>query len=156
MIALPHRRKGFTLVEIMIVVVIIGMLAAMVMPAFNRVRRASQNTRFFSDVRVFSGAIDTYMLEEGAPPEDFGSGEIGTPLDEYIKPSDFGVRPSIGGSWNVEGGDGGLFWAAVGADGYTVADDQIQEMDDKFDDGNLASGKLRQAGGSGYYWVMEE
>ncbi|WP_309400303.1 type II secretion system protein [Cerasicoccus maritimus] len=155
--ATRRESTGFTLVEIMVVVVLIGLLAVMAMPAFARVRQAAQNTRFMNDARQFSGAIDTYMLEVGLPPEDFSSGEVGSPLDEYIKPSDFLTQPSIGGVWDIEGDDGGLFYAAVGVDDFTCSMEQIQDIDDKFDDGDTSTGKLQLAdGGSRYYWVIEE
>jgi len=141
----------------MIVVVIVGILAVMALPAFERVRQASQNTRFMNDVRQFSGAIDTYMLAEGAPPQDFGSGTIGAPLDEYIKVSDFSRFPSIGGVWDIEGDDGGLFYAAVGADGFTIEIDQIEKIDANFDDGDTSTGRLRLAENDNrYYYVMDE
>jgi type IV pilus assembly protein PilA len=58
-------QKGFTLVEIMIVVVIIGLLAAMAIPAFQKVRQASQDKAVLNNARQLSGAADQYYLEYG-------------------------------------------------------------------------------------------
>ena len=57
--------KGFTLVEIMIVVVIIGLLAAMAIPAFQKVRQSSQDKAVLNNVRQLSAASDQYFLENG-------------------------------------------------------------------------------------------
>ena len=57
--------EGFTLVEIMIVVVIIGMLAAMAIPAFKKVRIASQDKAVLNNARQLSSATDQYFLENG-------------------------------------------------------------------------------------------
>src|SRR5687767_9167982 len=59
------RNKGFTLVEIMIVVVIIGLLAAMAIPAFQKVRASSQDKAVLNNARQLSGAADQYYLEYG-------------------------------------------------------------------------------------------
>ena len=56
---------GFTLVEIMIVVVIIGLLAAMAIPAFQKVRTNSQDKAVLNNARQLSAGADQYYLENG-------------------------------------------------------------------------------------------
>ena len=50
----------------MIVVVIIGLLAAMAIPAFNKVRATSQDKAVINNLRQFASAAQQYMLDEGA------------------------------------------------------------------------------------------
>src|SRR5689334_1196875 len=60
-----RSNKGFTLVEIMIVVVIIGLLAAMAIPAFQKVRTSSQDKAVLNNARQLGAAADQYFLENG-------------------------------------------------------------------------------------------
>jgi len=68
-----NQTKGFTLVEIMIVVVIIGLLAAMAIPAFQKVRSASQDKTVLNNARQISAAADQYYLENGVSTVTLGS-----------------------------------------------------------------------------------
>lgn len=67
------NKKGFTLVEIMIVVVIIGLLAAMAIPAFNKVREQSREKSITNNLRQIASAGQQYILEEGAVTVPFAS-----------------------------------------------------------------------------------
>ena len=69
----PSSRKGFTLVEIMIVVVIIGLLAAMAIPAFQKVRLASQDKAVLNNARQLSAASNQYMMENGVSTVTFAN-----------------------------------------------------------------------------------
>ena len=60
-----RSNKGFTLVEIMIVVVIIGLLAAMAIPAFQKVRASSLEKAVMNDGRQIGAAIQQYCMEYG-------------------------------------------------------------------------------------------
>ena len=60
---LNKRRGGFTLVEIMIVVAIIALLAAIAVPGFLRARKRSQATKILNDLRMIDSAVDQYAIE---------------------------------------------------------------------------------------------
>jgi prepilin-type N-terminal cleavage/methylation domain-containing protein len=57
------RHGGFTLVEIMIVVAIIALLAAIAVPGFLRARKRSQASRILNDLRLIDAAVDQYAIE---------------------------------------------------------------------------------------------
>jgi type IV pilus assembly protein PilA len=63
--ARPNSPSGFTLVEIMVVVVVIGLLASMAIPAFKKIRESSQDKAVFNNARQLSSGSDQYFLESG-------------------------------------------------------------------------------------------
>lgn len=60
---LTKKHAGFTLVEIMIVVAIIALLAAIAVPGFLRARKRSQASKILNDLRLVSAAVDQYAIE---------------------------------------------------------------------------------------------
>jgi prepilin-type N-terminal cleavage/methylation domain-containing protein len=62
---LTTKRAGFTLVEIMIVVAIIALLAAIAVPGFLRARKRSQASKIINDLRLVDAAVDQYAIERG-------------------------------------------------------------------------------------------
>jgi prepilin-type N-terminal cleavage/methylation domain-containing protein len=60
---IKKRGEAFTLVEIMIVVAIIALLAAIAVPGFLRARKRAQASRILNDLRLIDGAVDQYAIE---------------------------------------------------------------------------------------------
>jgi prepilin-type N-terminal cleavage/methylation domain-containing protein len=67
---LKTKRGGFTLVEIMIVVAIIALLAAIAVPGFLRARKRSQASKILNDLRLISSAMDQYAIEASKSTSD--------------------------------------------------------------------------------------
>jgi len=67
---LQTKHTGFTLVEIMIVVAIIALLAAIAVPGFLRARKRSQASKILNDLRLIDGSVDQYAIETGRKSGD--------------------------------------------------------------------------------------
>jgi prepilin-type N-terminal cleavage/methylation domain-containing protein len=79
------RQAGFTLVEIMIVVAIIGLLAAIAVPNFVKARAASQKAACVMNLRAIEGAKATWALDAKKGNTDVpGDGDL-FGLDKYIR-----------------------------------------------------------------------
>ena len=96
----PLHRAAFTLVEIMIVVAIIGLLAAIAVPNFVRARATAQANACINNMRQIDGAINQWALENGKQSADAVTLDNCKP---YIKLNSAGNIPSCpaGGAYTV-------------------------------------------------------
>jgi prepilin-type N-terminal cleavage/methylation domain-containing protein len=76
------RKSGFTLVEIMIVVAIIGLLAAIAIPNFIKARATAQANACINNLRQIDGAINEWALEAGQTTGDTVNATV---ISGYIK-----------------------------------------------------------------------
>jgi len=139
----PPRNHGFTLVEIMIVVVLIGLLASIAIPAFQRLQRASQNSRFISDLRTFAQAFEIQVAETGSWPANAGSGVVPAGMAGSFNTGNWQARTVLGGRWNWDRNMSGVA-AGISVTSYTVTDAQLSDIDAQIDDGDLDTGQFRK------------
>ncbi len=151
-----REERGFTLVEIMIVVAIIALLAAFALPAFMRARQQAQNAKFINAVRIATGAIEQYAAEHQTYPVDVNRGIVPPGMDTYLDQSlNWTGTTPIGGQWDWDFNVFGIK-AAVSVVSPTASDAQMLEIDTKFDDGNLSAGRFRQTQPERYSDIVEQ
>ncbi|MGB0415731.1 MAG: type II secretion system protein [Coraliomargarita sp.] len=149
-----HKNAAFTLVEIMVVVVIVGLLAALALPTIKNARQNSQFTRLLNDFRIFSDAIEQFTFATGDFPEDSSTGTIPSGMENYIKSGAWNSGPAIGGYWDVEKA-GPDYLSAIGVHRYEVDDDVLLAFDTRYDDGNLSSGRYKKIDSDRYYRIIQ-
>jgi len=144
----------------MMVVVIIGILAALASVAFTKVRMNAQASAAASDIRTFAGAYEMFAMYEGYWPDDGFPGTIPTGMSEFLKPGQWTAGPGIGDKnevsydWDCEQS---WAWACVSI--YdpkgTAEEETLVRLDEILDDGNLSTGVFRKYQ-NGVMYVLEE
>lgn len=142
---MPGRGKGFTLVEIMIVVAIIGLLAAIAVPSYRRIRINSLAARTANDLRVYTSAFQRFNLEYGYWPPASDPGVLPEGMDDHINRKLFETQNPLGTMWKWEVYD---HVVGLGMDPPASALAVLERVDSSIDDGSLGSGRLRIQSGS--------
>jgi type II secretory pathway pseudopilin PulG len=93
----------------MVVVVIISMLAAVSVPAFQRIQRKAKATTIANDFRVFGAAFDTYAQETGTWPVEVAAGAFPAVMAQRIKSTAWLRKTPMGGQYNWEYNQFNLF-----------------------------------------------
>lgn len=79
------KSKGFSLIELLIVISIIGILTSMIMPTFNSARKKARETRALLDFKSIQTSLEMYATEYGDYPPD-ADRDIPPGLEEYLQP----------------------------------------------------------------------
>ena len=66
--SLKSKQQGFTIVELLIVIVVIGILAALVITTFTGIQQKARNTERETDVKALQGQIEAYYAVNGKYP----------------------------------------------------------------------------------------
>ena len=147
----------------MVVVVIIGMLAAAGLPGYRQVTMRSKATALENDLRQFSAVIQAFTLQNGRWPADGEPQTIPAELTGALPPN-FTQKTPIGGvyKWNFDvPADGVTVKAAIivqTASGNPVSDDQglFELIDRKMDDGVLETGNIQVGSTNSLVFIIEK
>jgi prepilin-type N-terminal cleavage/methylation domain-containing protein len=93
-----NRKSGFTLVEIMIVVAIIGLLAAIAIPNFVKAREQAQLNSIVNNLRITEGAKDQWALEN---KQGTGALPVASDIAPYMKNNNFPPTLIVGEAYNI-------------------------------------------------------
>jgi len=140
-------------VEIMIVVAIIGLLAAISLPSLAKARRRAVVTRVANDLRVFGDAFQEFAMIRGQYPPDTHL-VLPAGMEEFIKPEKWEAN-ALGGRYNWEGPDQ-YTYAGISLTDATAPQDTLEALDGICDDGNVASGAFRKTPNNRYTYILEE
>ena len=95
------RRQAFTLVEIMIIVALIGLLAALAVPTFIKARKQSQGKRIVNDARIIDAAIDSWAFEKGKQDGDPIVAADLTAIGQYTKAGTINTSDILGNPYTI-------------------------------------------------------
>jgi prepilin-type N-terminal cleavage/methylation domain-containing protein len=101
----PNGRGGFTLVEIMIVVAIIGLLAAIAIPNFVKARKTAQGNACVNNLRQIDAAIQQFALEGNKKDSDPVTAED---VRQYIRNNEMPKCPTGNTDYNLVGTVGAI------------------------------------------------
>ena len=152
---IDHSRQlhGFTLLEIMLVVAIIGLLIVLAIPSFIKHRMRVENITFMDQQRILLASLDRLAITEGNFPPDAPVSVIPAKLSEYISHAiPWHKETPIGGYWDW---DNNSEQTGLVINGPTRTTIQMKAIDAKIDDGNLATGNFRRHQ-NGYIYITKK
>ncbi len=149
--------RAFTLIEILVVVVILGILAAVVVPSFANAVEPSRHASFATSCRSFAQAMQYYRADTGEWPPDGTSGVTPPGTEDLLDVDAFETITPVGGVWDGESDPMGLgYGVGVHFDGSGETRDAayMTVIDEMMDDGDLTTGGFMQFPGNRYYMVL--
>ncbi len=133
--------RGFTFIELLIAMVIIGLLAGVALPRFKVYRERANVARTAQEMKGFAGAFTAYTVDNEDYPAD---SHLTLPpgMTTFISPDLWATETPLGGTYNWEGPDS-YPYAGISIFMPTAPLSTLASLDRMLDDGNLITGSFR-------------
>lgn len=160
---MKHRKAGWSIIELAIVVLIIGILAALAIPLFAMIIKKSRFSTLANDLRTHSEAFQNYAMEEGDFPSSHTTAGTFVPGMEELLSHKWRDKTPVGGAYTWEFSldpDPAKTLAYIQViqqppnNVFNITLDDFRELDEKLDDGNLGTGLLRTDGVRLQYYLL--
>lgn len=151
-----RSRQGFSLIELVIVVVIIGVLGAIAIPRLSRGSDGARVNAFISEINTFANAIDRYQQQTQGDVADASTGVFPIEMRGYLHQRSWEKATPLGGRWDIEANDNGVA-LGVGVH-YMSGTPEIKsllQVDRSIDDGDLSTGAFKKIASRRYYLVLD-
>lgn len=147
----PLPSRGFSLVELVVVIMILGILAAIAVPNFIKTSKKSSTSAAARQLRVIDDALNRYYFENQTWPPSSTTGTVPKQLLTYIDDSSFSGPTFLGGTaaWVYSEPKN---YGKLEVTGSTATLAQYLEIDAAIDDGVARTGRLR---GNGTTWQLD-
>ena len=151
-----RSRQGFSLIELIIVVVIIGILSAIAIPRLSRGTEGASINAFVNEINNLAKAIDQYQVESGNQIADSSTGVLPTELADCLNANSWKGQTPLGGQWDIARDESGIV-LAVGVHYMSSSPDEdaLRQADAILDDGDLTTGAFRKIAANRYYLVLK-
>ncbi len=138
-------RAGFSLVEVMVVVLVISMLAMIAVPTFAKIKRKAKTAALLNDFRVFAAAFESYAQETGDFPAESAAGVFPAGMDKRINKTQWLRTTPMGGQYDWESNQthfGVKYRAAIAIKGTATAPltldiNQLTDLEEALDGSNI-------------------
>jgi type IV pilus assembly protein PilA len=148
--------SGFTLVELLIVVAIIGVIAVIAVPVYKNFLLRAKLSETVVQLGAFARDFNVAKQIDGRYPNDVSVGVIPTDTSSLSINEALWQTPTLlGGSWNWEGPNN-YSYAGISITGSSAEEEDFIQLDIVVDNGDLQSGKFRKTPNGRYTLILEE
>lgn len=145
------RSRGFSLVELVVVVMVLSILAAIAVPQFMMTRGSASVTRAAQDLRAISNATEMHYVTRGSWPPEAAKGRLPQGMEEYLDSTAFSNPCPLGGQYDwvnaglatrTNTGTTRRTGISINWGTESVPLDLCQRLDAMIDNGDLKTGRI--------------